>query len=220
MQVALGAAPQLLGINHATTYLALWQDTSERRATGGFITAAGTMSVKNGQLGALALQDTYELDVPAATSHPTPLPAAAAWFPLSKSWGLRDANLEPDFPTTAQAAEQLYTGEGGGPVDGVLAFTTSFVQHLLSITGPVQLPELNETIGSDSLVDKLHLFQLPRSSGDEVSAGANGREAFYGAAGNPSGGKTAHTLARGNNGGTSGGAARAAHQRCAALPQR
>lgn len=171
-QGALGAAPQLLGMNQATTYLTVWQDTSERRATGGFITAAGTMSVKNGQLGSLALQDTYLLDTPAATSHPTPIPAADAWFTLSKTWGLRDVNLEPDFPTVAQAAEQLYTAEGGSAVDGVMAFTTSFVQHILNITGPVQVPELNEIIGSDNLVDRLHFYQLARSSGDEVPAKA------------------------------------------------
>ncbi|HEY7127589.1 MAG TPA: DUF4012 domain-containing protein [Ktedonobacterales bacterium] len=168
VQQALGAAPQLLGINHATTYLTFWQDTSERRATGGFITAVGTMNVQNGQLGSLALQDTYLLDTPAATSHPTPIPDADSWFTLSKTWGLRDANLEPDFPTAAKAAEQLYTAEGGGAVDGVMAFTTSFLQHILNITGPVQVPELNETIGSDNLVDRLHFYQFTRSSGDEV----------------------------------------------------
>jgi hypothetical protein len=101
---ALGAAPKLLGINQPTTYQTLWQDTSERRAIGGFITAAGTMSVKNGQLASISLQDTYLLDTPAAISHPTPIPTADAWFTLSKTWGLRDANLEPDFPTMAQAA--------------------------------------------------------------------------------------------------------------------
>jgi hypothetical protein len=172
VQGALGAAPKLLGINQATTYLTFWQDTSERRATGGFITAVGTMSVKNGLLGSLSLQDTYLLDTPAATSHPTPIPAADSWFTLSKTWGLRDANLEPDFPTVAQAAEQLYTAEGGGAVDGVMAFTTSFLQHILNITGPVQVPELNEVIGSDNLVDRLHFYQLARSSGDEVPAKA------------------------------------------------
>jgi hypothetical protein len=170
VQGALEAAPQLLGINHATTYLTFWQDTSERRPTGGFITAVGTMSVQNGQLAALALRDTYLLDTPAATSHPTPIPAADAWFTLSKTWGLRDANLEPDFPTSAQAAEQLYTAEGGGVVDGVMAVTTLFLQHILNITGPIQIPELNEVIGSDNLGDRLHAYQFTRSSGDEVPA--------------------------------------------------
>jgi hypothetical protein len=50
-----------------------------------------------------------------------------------------------------------------------MALTTTFLQHLLSITGPIQVPELNEVVGSDNLADRLHFYQFPRSSGDEVA---------------------------------------------------
>jgi|SRR5579859_5596404 len=171
LQGTIASAPTLFGIGHSTTYLAELMDTGERRPTGGFITAYGTLGVQNGQLGSLALQDTYLLDTPYAASHTTPIPANDAWFTLSKNWGLRDSNLEPDFPTAAKAAEQLYTAEGGGPVDGVIAFTSTFFEHVLAITGPVQIPELNETIDDSNLLDRLHFYQYQRSTGDEVSPG-------------------------------------------------
>ncbi len=172
LQQTMQVAPQLFGIGHTTTYLAELQDTSERRPTGGFITAIGSLSVRNGQLAGFSLQDTYLLDTPYQASHTTPLPAQDAWFPLTTNWGLRDSNLEPDFPTAAKAAEQLYSAEGGSPVDGVIALTTGFLQDILTITGPVQIPELNEVIDETNLVDRLHAYQFPRSAGDAVSPAA------------------------------------------------
>ncbi len=164
-------APDLFGIGKTTTYLAELLDTSERQGAGGFITAYGTLGMQQGQLASLALNDTYLLDTPYQASHSTPLPAADAWFPLTTNWGLRDANLEPDFPTAAKAAEQLYTAEGGGSkVDGVIAFTPTFFENVLTITGPVQIPELNDQIDETNLVDRLHFYQFARSAGDTVPA--------------------------------------------------
>ncbi len=173
LQGAFEAAPKLFGIGKSTTYLAEWMDTSERRGAGGLITAYGALSVQNGQLVTFTLRDTYLLDTPYQASHTTPIPAEDSWFPLTNNWGLRDSSLEPDFPTAAKSAEQLYTAEGGGPaVDGVIAFTTSFFEHVLTITGPVQIPELNEVIDETNLTDRLHFYQFPRSKGDEVSPAA------------------------------------------------
>jgi hypothetical protein len=169
-QGTMQVAPDLFGVGNTTTYLVELLDTSERQGAGGFITAYGTLGMQQGQLASLALNDTYLLDTPYQASHSTPLPAADAWFPLTTNWGLRDANLEPDFPTAAKAAEQLYTAEGGSKVDGVIAFTTAFFERVLTITGPVQIPELNDVVDETNLVDRLHFYQFTRSTGDEVPA--------------------------------------------------
>src|SRR5579883_781006 len=169
LQATFASAPALFGIDHTTTYLAELMDTSERRGSGGFITAYGLMGVENGQLGSFTLQDTYLLDTPYQATHATPIPANDAWFTVTKNWGLRDSNLEPDFPTDAKAAEQLYAAEGGGAVDGVIAFTSLFIQHILTYTGPIQIPELNLSVSSGNFVTVLHQYQLPRSKGDAVA---------------------------------------------------
>jgi hypothetical protein len=167
-QALLGAAPALFGIGKTTTYLAELLDTDEQRPTGGFITAYGLISFQNGQLGGLSLQDTYVLDTPYQATHNTALPKEDAWFPLTSNWGLRDSNLEPDFPTAAKAAEQLYQAEGGKPVDGVLAITSTFLTHLLSFTGPIQIPELNNVLVNDgSFINQLHQYQFQRSEGSD-----------------------------------------------------
>lgn len=170
-QGTMQVAPELFGVGNTTTYLAELLDTSERQGAGGFITAYGTLGMKKGQLASLSLNDTYLLDIPYQASHTTPLPSEDAWYPLTTNWGLRDANLEPDFPTAAKAAEQLYTAEGGSSeVDGVIAFTPAFFEHVLTITGPVQIPDLNDVVDETNLVDRLHFYQFKRSEGDTVPA--------------------------------------------------
>ncbi len=55
-------------------------------------------------------------------------------------------------------------------MDGVLAFTPAFLERVLTITGPVQIPELNDQVDDANLFDRLHFYQFTRSTGDTVSA--------------------------------------------------
>jgi hypothetical protein len=171
-QGTIQAMPELFGIGNARTYLVELLDTGERQGAGGFIAAYGTLGMQQGQLASLTLNDTYLLDTPYQASHSTPLPATDAWFPLTTNWGLRDANLEPDFPTAAKAAEQLYTAEGGSagqthyallvqrqPSDPpgqltlnlILPPHTTLVQHSSNLTPS---SDNGSTLALDQLLDK------------------------------------------------------------------
>jgi len=75
------------------------------------------------------------------------------------NWGLRDANLSSDFPTTARMAMQLFQDEGGGPVDGDIALTPKMIGHLIDVTGPIHVPGFNETITSQNLKARIHYYQ-------------------------------------------------------------
>jgi hypothetical protein len=85
-------------------------------------------------------------------------PAKWSWWPFS-NFGLRDANDSGDFPTDAQEAISLFAKEGGGQVDGVIDLTPIPIEHLLTITGPIFVPDYNETITADNLEDRLHYYQ-------------------------------------------------------------
>ena len=80
------------------------------------------------------------------------------------NWGLRDSNLSGDYPTTARMSMQVFQDEGGGPVDGDISFTPTFIGHILDVTGPIHVAEYNETITSKNLEDRLHYYQQDYSA--------------------------------------------------------
>ena len=62
--VAFNALPKVLGASEfgPQTYLVLLQNEDELRATGGFITAVGTVTIDQGEILAFKVDDSYALD--------------------------------------------------------------------------------------------------------------------------------------------------------------
>ena len=158
----LPVAPTLLGIGTPANYLIEVLDSTELRPGGGFLGSYGIATLSGGRLTAAHITDTYLLDrAYNASGHSIPLPSAYTWFDLAPDWGLRDSNLEADFPTTARYAEEHYLREGGKvPVQGVLAMTPALIENALEITGPIYVPEYHEMVTSHNLVDRIHYYLL------------------------------------------------------------
>jgi hypothetical protein len=170
----LPVAPTLLGIGTPTNYLIEVLDSTELRPGGGFIGTYGIATLSGGRLTTAHITDTYLLDKAYnAAGHHIPFPSAYTWFDLASSWGLRDSNLDADFPTAAHYAELNYAREGGRlPIRGVIAITPAVIEQALRITGPITVPEYHETITSQNLVDRIHHYQVgtgDRSNGDNPS---------------------------------------------------
>ena len=83
----------------------------------------------------------------------------AEWWPVA-NFGLRDANLSADFPTSARIAMERYAYEFGKHVDGVFVFTPALIQQVLHVTGPITIPVYKEAISEKNLVARLHYYQL------------------------------------------------------------
>jgi hypothetical protein len=162
----LSIAPALLGIGTPTNYLVEVLDTTELRPGGGFIGNYGIATFSGGRLTTAHITDSYLLDGPFETAGKTILyPAAYSWFNLASSWSFRDSNLDADFPTAARYAEQNYKHEGGNvPVQGVIAITPALIQHVLEITGPINVPEYHQTVTVQNLIDLIHAHQLGSTS--------------------------------------------------------
>jgi hypothetical protein len=159
----LPALPALLGINAPANYLVELLDSTELRPTGGFIGNYGFATLSEGRLSAANITDVYLLDNPfVAAGHTLSFPAAYSWFDLARrSWSFRDSNLDADFPTTARYAEQNYSREGGTiAVQGVMAITPAFIERALAITGPISVPEYNEVVTAQNLIDRIHYYEL------------------------------------------------------------
>jgi len=155
LQVAL-AGPDLLGATRPRTYLLMAQNEDELRATGGFISAAGLLTMDKGRIIHLEIKDSYAVDT-FKRDHP-PAPAPLARYMDAPLWVFRDANVWPDFPTSAQAAINLYALGNDVVADGAIALDTMAIQMLLEGLGPVFIPEVNDTLDARNLQEKLQEY--------------------------------------------------------------
>jgi len=157
----LAVAPQVLGIGTPAYYLVEILDSSELRPGGGFIGNYGIATLSGGRFVSARVVDTYLLDRAFERTHRIPFPPAYSWFNLAHKWGLRDSNLDADFPTSALNGETHYAKEGGKrPLAGVIAITPALIEHMLALTGPIQVPEYHETVTAQNLMDRIHYHQL------------------------------------------------------------
>ena len=179
----MAAAPAILGIGQPAAYLLTTMDPAEMRSTGGFQGNYAVMDMRAGRPGLVNLQDVYLLDQPynqtSLGSEDAPPAQYLSWWPREYlPWGLRDANLSPDFPTSAAYDLQELSLEKGnvipvvnavGTVSGhravtvtaVVAIEPTVIQQMLQLTGPVTIgAPYNEIVTADNFEQKIHYYQL------------------------------------------------------------
>jgi len=145
----LQVAPLLVGAGESQSYLVLAQNRDELRATGGFISGIGLITIRDGKILQFNLGDSYAID-DFSRPYPKP-PEALKRFMLADYWVTRDANWSPDFPSTALAAQDLYTVSTGIETQGVIAFNQLLLQRVLQVIGPVQVPGTAEPVTSENI---------------------------------------------------------------------
>lgn len=145
----LRLAPTLLGANRERVWLVLAQNNEELRPTGGFISAAGAVRVRNGQVGEIAFVDSYRLFSP---RHAYPRAPRAMREALKTDLLLfRDANWWPDVPTSARVLARFYAMETGTRVDGLVFLDLDAVRLLVEGMGGVRLPDGTRVNGDNLL---------------------------------------------------------------------
>ncbi|MGE3858242.1 MAG: DUF4012 domain-containing protein [Dehalococcoidia bacterium] len=131
----------LFGFDRPKTYVILGQNEAEIRATGGFMGSMGIVTLSEGRVIASRYDQTEAFERPfSEPGHPEPLPELSEYMGAGM-WILRDANWYPDFPTSSEAVMDFLRRDQGIEVDGVIAFTTLFMDQLLGVYGPITLPE-------------------------------------------------------------------------------
>ena len=147
---AIPVVMDLLGYNKERTYLFLFQNSSELRATGGFIGTYGVLPVYNGEFEDIRVNGIYDPDGQITEKIVPPHPLQY----VTPSWGTRDTNWFFDFPTSAQNAIELFQKSGEAHrVDGVIAVTPEFVLRLLDLAGPIHMEEYDVVIDKDSFLE-------------------------------------------------------------------
>jgi len=148
---ASALAPGLLGADGPRTYLIIAQNSQELRATGGFISGVGELTVEGGRLGSPQFSDSYAVD---NFQMPQDLPPED--FRRVLQGGLllfRDANWDPDFPTTAQRALDIYARNRDVQADGLVALDLAAVQLLVGAVGPLQVEGIDEPVTGANVLD-------------------------------------------------------------------
>jgi hypothetical protein len=139
---------EVLGHDQEKRYLVLFQNDNEIRATGGFIGSFALLDIYQGEIKHLEIPEGGTYDLEAGQTIKIKAPQALSLInPYFNIW---DANWWPDFPTSAEKIRWFYQNFGGSAIDGVMAINASVLQELLSVVGPIELPEYNLTITADN----------------------------------------------------------------------
>jgi len=156
---AAGTAPSLLGEDKPAHYLLLAQNNDELRATGGFVTGIGVVAVDKGQPLDLTIRDSYDFDK-FTVDHPY-APEPMQRYMGIILWVTRDGNWSPDYPTAAQAVEDLYHLENHTEIEGVVAFDMPALQALVRAVGPLYIEEYQDQIDAGNVLQKAREYWAP-----------------------------------------------------------
>ncbi len=138
-------------VGHDKTYLVLFQNNSELRATGGFPGSYAVVRFHDGYLNGINLDDIYNPDGQLKEKIIPPEPLQH----ITPSWGMRDANWFADFPTSARKIETFYEKDGGPHVDGVITVTPDVILDILDIVGPIAMPEYGLQLTSKNFMAQI-----------------------------------------------------------------
>ena len=160
LSVAL-SVPNLLGATEEgpKSYLILVQNEDELRPTGGFITAVARVVVAHGKIISFNVEDSYAVEDPNKTYPLAPWQLRS--FMNIPVFVFRDANWYTDYPTTVTWAEYLYAFTNSLSADGIIAIDQHVLVSILSVTGPVDVKELDMRVTAENVREVMRAQKIP-----------------------------------------------------------
>ncbi len=129
--------PEIFGKDKEKTYLLLFQNDKELRATGGFLTSYAIFKVKDGKIRIEKSEDIYSLDN--EISHPVAPREVASYHKDVTRFYIRDSNLSPDLPTSIELFDSLYKqASSRAKFDGVITLDSKVLVDMLTIFGDTE----------------------------------------------------------------------------------
>jgi hypothetical protein len=163
----------LSGKERARTYLLVFQNNTELRPTGGFMGSVAEVVMDRGSVAKIRVPPggTYDLKGQLLEHVISPEPLHL----INAHWQFQDANWFPDFPTSAEKIRWFWSKSGQPSLDGVIAINASFVEQLLDITGPIDMPAYGKVIDRSNF-----LIETQKSVEIEYDKEANTPKKFIG----------------------------------------
>jgi hypothetical protein len=159
LAVAEKYLPTLLNIagsGGTKTYLLVFQNNAEIRATGGNPASTMIVTMTDGKLG-YADQATsatfYEAGTQGNEYISLPAETTGLYLPTLTRHN-QDYNFTPDFPTTAQLFQAIFADTTGQSFDGVISIDPVVLSHMLAVAGPVTL-NTGEELNAENAVKVL-----------------------------------------------------------------
>lgn len=165
--------PELIGIQGERHYLILLQNNHELRATGGFITSVGRLTLKDGKIHQLFFADSHKI-YNENSEYPWAPPPMQRYMGVDLML-LRDANWSPDLPTSAQLIRSLYLQDRNIALDGVITLDLEAIARLIDALGPLYLDGIDEPITGENILEQIkalwHRPPLTEDTAEEAGFG-------------------------------------------------
>lgn len=146
--------PPMLGSAGQRTYLVLFQNPAELRATGGIFGSYALVNANNGKV-TIVDQGSGSRDLGAFDPPIGELSGnERALYGEAMNIYPQDVNFTPDFPTAAELYAQMYQVRTGTAVDGVMAIDPVALSYMLEGSPGVDIGQ-GLTMTSDNLVRTL-----------------------------------------------------------------
>lgn len=127
--------PEILGEGKEKTYLMIFQNDKELRATGGFWTFYAIFKVNKGKLSIFRSDDIYSLDQ-TISPHPVAPREILTYHKGVSQFYIRDSNLSPDLVQSIKLFEDLYKKSGAKVTyDGIILIDSKILVDMLTIFG-------------------------------------------------------------------------------------
>jgi hypothetical protein len=144
-------ATWLLGYDNPKNFLIISQNTSEIRATGGFVGSYGLLKSEFGYVRDISMDDIYNLDGQLSYKVVPPRPIQK----ISTAWSTHDANWFLDFPTSAEKVAFFYEKAGGPTPDGVIAINEKVIEDILRVVGSIEMKDYGVVLSADNFVEQV-----------------------------------------------------------------
>jgi Protein of unknown function (DUF4012) len=137
-----------LGKDELRNYLLVFQNDSELRPSGGFMGSIAEVRMLNGELHSIYVPEggPYDLKSQLTARVQSPQPMHL----INPLWQFQDANWFADFYKTASRINWFWSKSGQPTLDGIIAVNASFMEDILEVTGPIEMPEYNKTITAEN----------------------------------------------------------------------
>lgn len=144
--------PVILGKDKEQTYLILFQNDKEQRATGGFLTAYAVFKINQGKISIVKSENIYDLD--SSISHPRAPEKILTYHIGVSEFYVRDSNLSPDYVESLKLFNSLYQKSPKKvDYDGIIAIDTHILVDMLRIFGDTEAGGIRFSANEDSRCD-------------------------------------------------------------------
>lgn len=173
--------PAIFGSKDEKTYLLLFQNDKERRATGGFLTAYAVFKINEGKISIDRSEDIYTLDA-TINNRPTLPKEISTYHKGVNTFFIRDSNLSPDLVKSVELFNSLYSKSGARVAyDGIIFLDSKILVDMLTIFGDTEAAGVRFSADIDPNCDCPQvLWKLFNVVGEEVGYQKENRKGILG----------------------------------------